>query len=113
MMKWIHADLDYKLSDVVVLLDNSKIYHSKKTMKLLQDWGAKIMFIPPYSPSLAPVELIFNTMKRRLTKQCKDRLIKMNKAEGVRELKETLSTFTRAEIVRCWRSMLNDIKYTI
>jgi len=39
-----------------IILDNSSIHKSSKTRELIEAVGCKLLFLPPYSPDLNPIE---------------------------------------------------------
>jgi hypothetical protein len=47
----------------VLLMDNASIHHSETVADLCADVGVKLMFLPAYSPDLAPVEKVFFNIK--------------------------------------------------
>lgn len=49
--------------DHVVVIDNATFHKSDETKTLIQDTGATLLFLPPYSPDLSPVENDFANMK--------------------------------------------------
>ena len=48
----------------VVVLDNAAFHKSKTTRKIIEDKGAKLLFLPPYSPDLNPIEHDFGAIKK-------------------------------------------------
>jgi transposase len=52
----------------VVIMDNCRTHHQREDdmMRLLNAAGVGLMFLPPYSPFLNPIELHFNTLKGRI-----------------------------------------------
>jgi transposase len=40
----------------VVIMDNLSPHKSTQTIELIQQVGAQVLFLPPYSPDLNPVE---------------------------------------------------------
>ncbi len=40
----------------VLVLDNARFHQSPTTAKLVADAGCELMFLPPYSPDLNPIE---------------------------------------------------------
>ena len=50
----------------VVVLDNCAIHHMQKTIRLIQEVGAIVHFLPPYSPDLNPIEEAFSKVKAKL-----------------------------------------------
>lgn len=55
-------------SDNILLLDNSSVHKSKLVIKTLNDCGIKYLFLPPYSPDLNPIELLWSYVKSILRK---------------------------------------------
>lgn len=47
----------------VVILDNASFHKSAKSKRLLEEAGCKLMFLPPYSPDLNPIEKHWANMK--------------------------------------------------
>jgi DDE superfamily endonuclease len=50
----------------LVILDNASIHHSDEIVALIESTGAKVMYLPPYSPDLNPNELMFGEYKAAL-----------------------------------------------
>lgn len=48
----------------VVVMDNAAFHKSQKTKELIESVGCKIIFLPPYSPDLNPIEKFWANMKR-------------------------------------------------
>ena len=53
-------------SESVVVLDNAKAHYNKEALKLIKSKGAKIIFLPPYSPDLNPIEKFWAKFKNYL-----------------------------------------------
>ena len=47
----------------VIILDNVSIHHVQSNVQLIESSGAKVVFIPPYSPDLNPLEPVFGKVK--------------------------------------------------
>ena len=94
LLLWVENDLDHRLKDTIILLDNLKVHKSKSTMDFLLNNNATYVFIPPYSPEIAPIELIFG-----LLKQIPKTGIKLNKRNGEREIREDFATISKSEII--------------
>ena len=50
----------------VVILDNAAIHHVDRVVTTILSTGALLKFLPPYSPDMNPIELIFGEMKQYL-----------------------------------------------
>ena len=48
----------------VVVMDNAAFHRSQKTKDLIEAAHCKVMFLPPYSPDLNPIEKFWANMKR-------------------------------------------------
>ncbi len=50
----------------VVIMDNLSSHKRARTRELIEATGARLVFLPPYSPDLNPIELIFAKIKQLL-----------------------------------------------
>ena len=52
----------------VIVLDNSSLHHDQHGIltELVEAQGGKLLFLPPYSPKLMPIELSFACVNRFL-----------------------------------------------
>jgi transposase len=50
----------------VVILDNLASHKSEKARAILEERGAWLLFLPPYSPDLNPIEMAFAKLKAHL-----------------------------------------------
>lgn len=65
--RWVEADLAPALSpgDVVVL-DNLAAHKGGRVRELVAAAGARVEYLPPYSPDLNPIEMAFSKLKAAL-----------------------------------------------
>lgn len=62
---WLEKELCPFLNDThVVVMDNVPFHKSEKTKTLITAKGAALLFLPPYSPDLNPIEHDFATIKK-------------------------------------------------
>lgn len=47
----------------VIVMDNASFHHSEKIEKMCSQVGVKIVYLPPYSPDLNPIEEFFSELK--------------------------------------------------
>lgn len=50
----------------LVVLDNLSSHKGPRTPQLIRAAGAELVYLPPYSPDLNPIELAFSKIKQRL-----------------------------------------------
>ena len=53
----------------VVVMDNLSSHKSCRVTELIESVGAELLYLPPYSPDLNPIELAFSKIKQRLRTQ--------------------------------------------
>jgi transposase len=53
----------------IVIIDNLPAHKSPIAEKAILDRGAQVLFLPPYSPDLNPIEMAFSKLKAHLTRQ--------------------------------------------
>ncbi len=67
---WVETQLAPTLSQGdVVILDNVGFHRSPQAEELVRAKGAWLLFLPPYSPDLNPIEMAFSKLKTLLRKQ--------------------------------------------
>ena len=70
---WFEADVgqalvpDLRPGDVVIM-DNLSSHKRDSVRMLIEAWGARLMFLPPYSPDFNPIEKAFARLKAMLRK---------------------------------------------
>jgi transposase len=50
----------------VVVMDNLSAHKGERVRKLIEDRGCELLYLPPYSPDLNPIEEAFSKVKRSL-----------------------------------------------
>ena len=64
---WLKQELLPKLSaGQVLILDNASFHKSVKTRKLVESYGCEILYLPPYSPDLNPIEKCWANIKAKI-----------------------------------------------
>ena len=53
----------------IVVMDNASVHHTHEVISLFQSVGILLLFLPPYSPDLNPIEETFSYIKGYLRKQ--------------------------------------------
>ncbi len=52
----------------VIVMDNASFHSKKRLVSAAQNAGCKLIFLPPYSPELNPIEKFWGWLKRFLRK---------------------------------------------
>ena len=62
--RWFVSSLYFALEhDSVLVLDNARIHHYQPFLEIAEFLGVRIVFLPPYSPHLNPVENLWAAIK--------------------------------------------------
>ena len=52
----------------VIVMDNASFHSKRRLISVAQNAGCKLLFLPPYSPELNPIEKFWAWLKRFLRK---------------------------------------------
>jgi transposase len=82
----------------LVVMDNLGSHKRPRTRQLIESAGAKLVFLPPYSPDLNPIELVFAKIKHLLRSlACRTRDALWNIMQSV------LEQITPSDAANCFR----------
>jgi transposase len=89
-LAWVRQSLVPTLKPgKVVIMDNLGSHRGKAVRRAIRDAGAKLLFLPKYSPDLNPIEQVFSKLKHLLRKTQAPSYDAVLAAIG-----ETIGTFT-------------------
>ena len=84
----------------VVVLDNASVHHVNEAVKAIEDTGAMVHFLPPYSPDLNPIEETFSKVKS--TMQSLEQM--MTEVDDIETIALTAFTMISKEDCKNWIS---------
>ena len=62
---WVRENLIPELKpNNIVIMDNASFHKSQHTRELIESKGCTLLYLPPYSPDLNPIEKIWGSMKK-------------------------------------------------
>ena len=67
---------------MIIILDNCAIHRSQATKNAFRETKIELWVLPQYSPSLAPVEMIFAQLKKFMRIKEGQSIIKWNSVDG-------------------------------
>ena len=82
----------------IVVMDNLSSHKQTRTRQLIESAGAAVLFLPPYSPDLNPIEMIFAKVKhllRSLASRTRERLWET--------MQSVLDQITASDAANCFR----------
>ncbi len=74
----------------VVVLDNASFHKASDILKILEKNGCSVLFLPPYSPDLNPIEHCWSPIKNDLRKKFME--VQKNPLQGVVDVFKKRST---------------------
>lgn len=73
----------------IVVMDNASFHKGKSIENVIKAAGAKLVYLPPYSPDLSPIENMWSKIKKLLKNKASRTLQSFNKAitEAFKEIR--------------------------
>ena len=99
---WFQIDLNI----VDLWVDNATVHSAWMTKTFAYLRGIKLNFLPPYSPNLTPVEMIFGVMKRYLITQRNRRIVNFNRPSGRKLIKLSMSKLDIELVHKLWERFI-------
>ena len=66
---WVETVLIPELKpNQVVIMDNATYHHKSEVKELFEDAGIRVLYLPPYSPELNPIEPFWANVKKHIQK---------------------------------------------
>ncbi len=64
---WLERHLIPELQEhSIIVMDNASFYKTKKTKEIVEKYGHRLLFLPPYSPDLNPIEKFWASLKAKI-----------------------------------------------
>jgi len=54
---------------ILIILDNFRSHRANATVEFAKENGIELLFLPPYSPDLNPIEFIWKSIKRIISRE--------------------------------------------
>ena len=99
--------------NVILSLDNAPVHLSSKSKKVAKEFGLKMCWLPPYSPTLAPVELAFGGWKRRIYSKQGSAAINFSTLKGRKQIVEDLGVLDKYKVIRVWTRFIAEARKAI
>jgi transposase len=88
----------------VVVMDNLSSHKRARTRELIEFRGAELVFLPPYSPDLNPIEMVFAKIKQLLRRlACRTRQALWQAMQAMQSMQSVLDQVTATDATNCFR----------
>ena len=109
LKEFVMNKLRVPLDKVLIILDNAAIHKSKQMKKLYIEEGLRVLFLPAYSPELAPIEKFFSRIKRNVLKEASGKLLNWRSDSAMKILNRVIMRTTREDIIRLWSTFTKEV----
>ncbi|MHB1622713.1 MAG: IS630 family transposase [Cuniculiplasma sp.] len=84
---------------IILVLDNFSSHHAKKVLRKARKLRIRLVFLPPYSPDLNPIEFIWKSIKRIISEA------EINSEKGMKKVirKGFRELSSKGSFARSWR----------
>ena len=111
--EWLINHNKSNYDQIIITLDNCPCHRSKQTTKRIKKLKCKVMYLPAYSPSLAPIESTFSFIKGVIVKQCRGKNIDLTTASGRKEIVLALGSLSAEKIRSYFRLFYYELKQNL
>ena len=88
--------------DWIYVVDNASINTWAESMNVVKKLHSSIWLLPSYTPSLAPVEIIFKYIKSKVRINTKLKSVNYSVREGQRFIVDAMKFITSKQIFQSW-----------
>ena len=100
------------ISEWIITLDNASTHKAKRSFETIANLNINAIFLHPYSPMLAPIELFLRMVKNKI-KQLHNKNIWFNDLEGRIEIFYSLKDLRKPWISNMWIEFISNAKRSI
>lgn len=84
------------------------IHRSEESMGIIKKLNFGAHFIPPYTPELQCVEIVFKKIKSEIRAKYAHKLLKFDGSSGKIAIASSIGVFEPNDLMRCWNSVLKN-----
>ena len=110
LIQWVKNNEYFGYWELLIILDNCAIHKSKYSIQKLNKIKGKIIFLPAYSPPLAPIEEFFGILKMNMRRMSTTELVNLNKKESYQVIIKALRRITPTTIMKFFKRLYSLIK---
>ena len=94
----------------LIICDNSSVHWSEKIQNYFKEMNWLLIFLPQYTPELAPIEQFFNILKLKIRAIQVNEVINLDRDSGRQVVDDTIKSIDRITILNIWRHFISEIK---
>lgn len=98
---------------ILLLIDNAPTHQSTQSKRVMKSLGTNVVFLPPYSPEMAPIELMFRSLKAKIRASKKSYGVNFSKVEGAKLITATLGSLKNSSWEKAWLAVVAHLRQII
>ena len=100
-------------SEVLLIMDNCPYQTARSTREMLRKRRVNVLYLPPYWPELAPVELMSRSLKSKPKSFKEKESINYWSQDGIDLVVTTLKKIRSKEILNYWSQFYKEAKHCL
>ena len=113
LKEWLNKNKNFGFKETLLIMDIWSIHKSKSTINYLKKIKIQVLFLPVYSPILAPIEKFYGILKLKLRKQWANIEVKLNHKENYSKILKALKEIKSETIKKLYRRLFSTVKELI
>ena len=98
---------------VKLMVDNASIHLSTPSKRTATFYNFEIHSLPPYSPNLSPVEMVFGISKKIIAKSIRSKVIDFGKPSGKKAIINSFMGLDKCTVLKLWKKFIKEAKACI
>ena len=100
-------------SEILLIMDNCPYQASNSAKDKLKRWKINALYLPPYWPELAPVELLFRSLKAKLRCYREREQVKFLSQNEIELVSPTLKKIRPKEVINYCNKFFSEVKHCL
>ena len=96
--------------DIGIILDNCPIHRAGLVREYCKNKGARLFYLPQYSPELAPVEIYFSKIKHLIIQEIEEEPADLRTEESILKIAHCIHNIDPDYIRRLWSRLISIIR---
>ena len=113
LLKYLNKIADVDKSKIGIIMDNCSVHRSIIVSNHFVNNEITQILLPPYWPELAPVELFFSLVKRRILRKYKNEELNLSRDSCRKKILEEFNKIDRDYIRNLWKPMFHKMKKSL
>ena len=110
LIKMINDNNNFGFNKIILIMDNWSIHKWNKVKKNLKEVNLIVFFIPTYSLHLAPIEMFFGLLKKRIWINLKNEMVKISDKAHFSKILDSYKEINKSTIQKMYSRFFKEIQ---